>query len=382
MDGWLADELSARGDLTPDWRPSFLAVPRKQFIPDTVWRQDMDRIGPDLVPVHRGDDPDRWRDLASGSDALITQVDDGHPAGPGQMGEIATSSASMPLVVALMLKHLNVHGGERVLEIGTGTGYNAALLAHRLGADRVTSIEIDPEVATHARKALSDAGFGEITVITGDGTLGHPPGAPYHRVISTAACRTVPYAWVAQTSPGGRILTPWGTQYYNFGLLALTVNDDGTATGQIVDTVAFMWLRDHRFTRRNISTTDGQATVTETWVHPADVANAQHAPGACIAVGTRVRNCRSSYTPPESDPDGEGILWLVDHDSDSWARLHHEPDSDGPFRVYQYGPRGLWDEVESAHRWWVKHGRPGIDRWRFTVTPEGQRIELVADRVG
>jgi protein-L-isoaspartate O-methyltransferase len=63
----------------------------------------------------------------------------------------------MPRVVALMLKHLDVHGGEQLLEIGTGTGWNAALMAHRLGAERVTSIEVDPQIAAHARKALSDA---------------------------------------------------------------------------------------------------------------------------------------------------------------------------------------------------------------------------------
>ncbi|MGQ0777100.1 MAG: hypothetical protein ACT4NY_22250 [Pseudonocardiales bacterium] len=176
---------------------------------------------------------------------------------------------------------------------------------------------------------------------------------------------------------------PWGTQYYNSGLLALTVNDDGTATGGIVDTATFMWLRNQRFTRHAISTTDEQeqqASVTETDIHPAEVANSDFSLGAAMTIGLRVQNCRSSYTPPESDPNGEGILWLADHESRSWARLHHDPGSDGPYRVYQFGPRTLWDEVAAAHRWWAKQGRPETDSWVFTVTPQGQRIELPDSR--
>ncbi|MGH4007871.1 MAG: methyltransferase domain-containing protein [Pseudonocardiaceae bacterium] len=381
MDEKLVDELSASGHLTPEWRSSFLAVARPRFIPDTIWRWDKDRPGPDLVPVHRAEHPDQWRELAEGDDVIVIQVDDGHPVGPGEIGEVATSSASMPLVVALMLKHLDVHQGHRVLEIGTGTGYNAALLAHRLGADHVITIEIDPEVAIHARKTLLNTGYGDVTTVVGDGALGYPPGAPYDRLIATAACQWVPYPWVAQTRPGGRIVTPWGMQYYNFGLLALTVNDDGTATGQIVDSVSFMWLRDQRIACRAISATaeqDAPASVTETSVHPAEVANAQHLPGACIAIGTRVHNCRSGYIRPDTDPHGEGVLWLVDHESDSWAQLRHHPDNGGRYRVHQFGPRKLWDEVEIAYRWWIDQGKPGADRWRFTVTPEGQRIELIS----
>ncbi|MGH3925597.1 MAG: hypothetical protein ACRDTT_22525 [Pseudonocardiaceae bacterium] len=112
--------------------------------------------------------PGQWRELAVGDDFVITQVDDGNPVG-GDVGDLITSSVSMPRMVALMLKHLDVHGGERVLEIGTGTGWNAALLAHRLGADCVTTIEVDPQVGTRAKKAPSDAGFGDVIVITGDG---------------------------------------------------------------------------------------------------------------------------------------------------------------------------------------------------------------------
>ncbi|MGH3812203.1 MAG: methyltransferase domain-containing protein, partial [Pseudonocardiaceae bacterium] len=330
---------------------------------------------------HRHEHPEQWRALASGPDFVITQVDDGHPAGPGQVGDDVTSSASMPQVVARMLTHLDVHGGQRVLEIGTGTGWNAALLAHRLGAERVTSIEVDPRVATHARTALRDTGFGKVTVVTGDGALGYPPHAPYDRLIATVACTRLPYPWVAQTRPGGRIVAPCWALGYQGLLAALTVAEDGTASGHFVDDVAFMRLRSQRIDPRYqvFSYTDdehAQASLTHTDLHPAEVANGDHARGAIIAIGTRVPRCRMGWFPANDPGSNDGILWLIDHDTSSWARLHYDHHNGPPYTVRQYGPRRLWDEVEAAHCWWVDHSRPGAEHWRFIVTPHGQQIEL------
>ncbi|HEU0087296.1 MAG TPA: methyltransferase domain-containing protein [Pseudonocardiaceae bacterium] len=360
--------------MTARWPESMAAVPRRLFVPETIWQQT--RSG--LLPLHRAEDPDRWRELADGDGALITQVDDGQPAGPGRTGALATSSVSMPKLVAEMLDHLDVHQGHRVLEIGTGTGWNAALLAHQLGAAQVTSIEIDPEVAAHARKALSAAGFGDLAVITANGALGYPPHAPYDRVIATVAPRQVPYAWVTQTRPAGRIVTPIDLGWLGV-LVTLTVAADGSARGYIFDHATFMPLRDQRGLRGFSSTDDEehQARVTQTHIHPAEVANPYHSLGSIIAIAARVNQCRMAYYPRLELDDHDGILWLADHRSGSWARLHHNPDSDGPHPVYQYGPRTLWDEVAAAHTWWVDHGKPGADRWQVTITPRGQQIELL-----
>jgi protein-L-isoaspartate O-methyltransferase len=200
--GQLLDRVIARGELTPAWSKAFAAVLRHRFIPDTIWITD----GAGLVPLDRHRDPHEWLQRAYAPAAVITQVDDGHPAGPGERGRYITSSASHPGVVALMLAALDAEPGRRVLEIGTGTGYHAALLAHRLGAGTVTSIEIDSRIAEHARRALASTGY-PVTVITGDGAEDYSPLAPYDRIMSTAAVRQVPYAWIEQTHPGGMILT-------------------------------------------------------------------------------------------------------------------------------------------------------------------------------
>ncbi|MGH3926316.1 MAG: methyltransferase domain-containing protein, partial [Pseudonocardiaceae bacterium] len=331
-----------------------------------------------FIPRHRVDDHDGWLSTAYQDDSVITQVDDGKPSGPDGTGGLSTSSASMPTVVAVMLRALDAHDGQKVLEIGTGTGYNAALLAHRLGAHHVTSVEIDPAVAEVARHALDRAGYGGITVVTADGAQGSPLRAPYDRVLSTASCERVPYPWVAQTVPGGKVLTPWSNAYYPGGLLSLTVAPDGTATGRIVDRAWFMQLRDQRMPQGSVADVvqgnyHGEKSTTTTG--PYELAGHR---GAMLALSLRVPHCRHQYFPYDPD-DGAGELWFLDPWSGSWAsHFHFTPDcSDDEFSVRQRGPRRLWDEVRAAHTWWIEQGRPDEQDWIFTVHADGQSVHRI-----
>jgi len=371
----LVEHLVGSGALAAEWRSVFEVVPRAEFIPETVW---VEGDGGVLVALRRAEDPRRWLELAYADDAIITQVDDGHPAQEGT-GRRISSSASMPTVVAQMLAHGALQPGQRVLEIGTGTGYTAALLAQRLGARNVVSIEIDPELAQTARSALTAVGYEAVTVVTGDGEKGYPPAAPFDRVLSTAAVQQVPYDWVDQTRPGGLVITPWGTEYYNGGLLALSVTEAHTAVGSIIGKASFMTLRQQRLTGPRLTLTaedDAHAAHSTTEIHPAEIANGHLAFDACIALAIRVPHCALSYAPPELDVESEGILWLIDTRSGSWARLHHHPEREGPYRVLQSGPRHLWDEVHTSYHWWLDAGRPTAERWRFTITSQGQHIQL------
>jgi len=117
------------------------------------------------------------------------------------------SCASQPGVVGLMLEQLQPQPGDRVLELGAGTGYNAALLARLVGAGgHVTTIDVDDDLVHGARSHLAAAGIGNVTVICGDGALGHPGGAPYDRIIATVGAHGIPHAWMDQLAPGGRLL--------------------------------------------------------------------------------------------------------------------------------------------------------------------------------
>ncbi|MPZ67494.1 MAG: methyltransferase domain-containing protein [Pseudonocardiaceae bacterium] len=157
---------------------------------------------------------------------------------------MASSSSTQPALMALMLEVLDVDDGHRVLEIGTGTGYNAALLSHRPGAKAVTPIDIDPTVVTDARTRLEATGYTP-TVALADAGAGYPANAPYDRIIATVSVPKIPYAWVQQTRPGGKLLTHLYRTLDAGGLLLATVDDSGRcAHGTFLpDYGSFMPLR-------------------------------------------------------------------------------------------------------------------------------------------
>jgi protein-L-isoaspartate(D-aspartate) O-methyltransferase len=122
---------------------------------------------------------------------------------------LPVSSSSQPAIVAIMLQQLGVEPGHRVLEIGAGTGYNAALLAHLAGeTGRVTTVDLDPEIVAAARQHLALAGFDRVAVGCGDGGLGWPAGAPYDRIVLTVGAWDVAPAWIDQLAPTGRLVLP------------------------------------------------------------------------------------------------------------------------------------------------------------------------------
>ncbi len=152
------------------------AVPRHLFVPD--------------APL-----PDAYADQA-----IITKRD---------ATGAALSCASEPIIVAMMLDQLDVQPGDKILEVGAGTGYNAALLAYLTGQDgQVTSVDIDPDVIARARHALDTTGNTRVHVVTRDGTLGDAGHAPYDRIIVTVGAWDVPAAWWEQLVPGGRLVVP------------------------------------------------------------------------------------------------------------------------------------------------------------------------------
>jgi protein-L-isoaspartate(D-aspartate) O-methyltransferase len=133
-------------------------------------------------------------------DAIVTKRDaDGQPI----------SSSSQPAIMAIMLDQLTLAPGQRVLEIGAGTGYNAALMQHIIGPKgTVVSVDIEADLAGEAREHLASAGYQDVTVVAADGADGYPPGAPYDRVIATVGVSDLAPAWLEQAGPGARIVVP------------------------------------------------------------------------------------------------------------------------------------------------------------------------------
>lgn len=351
----LVAELRAGGHLDEAWVPAFTAVDRSAFIPERVWL----RGEGGYWTLTREVSPDTWRHAVYSDTAVVTQVE-----GVADPAMVPTSSASMPRVVARMLRALDVRPGDRVLEAGTGTGYNAALLAHRLDDAHVTSVESEPHLAEAARAALKAAGYAP-TVVTGDADRGHAAGAPYDRVIATYAVHDIPYAWTRQTRPGGTLVLPWGTGLFNGVLVRLTVFEGPHgpgATGRVVDDSAFMWDRAQAPARDVMAAVHDEAgaVVSRTGLDPRAVLGDDD---MAFAAGILVPDTRYSVG---HGPEGEFTLWLADAASGSWASVDYVPGDTG-FELQQHGPRALWDEVGAAYTWWRDTGSPARTRYGFTT---------------
>jgi protein-L-isoaspartate(D-aspartate) O-methyltransferase len=157
-----------------------------------------------FVPWHYEQKKGEWEKKVTGEQAyenraLVTQVTDGWP----------TSSSSMPSVMAAMLDALDIHEGQHILEIGTGTGYNAALLAYLIGQQgQIVTVDIDEEIVEQARERLTDGNIplSPVLALPGDGAYGYPQYAPYDRILLTAGFRHILKPWCEQLTPGGLLV--------------------------------------------------------------------------------------------------------------------------------------------------------------------------------
>ncbi|HWR47745.1 MAG TPA: methyltransferase domain-containing protein [Pseudonocardiaceae bacterium] len=363
-------------DAKASWAALFAEVPRAAFIPDTIW-VDNDS-GDALVALSKHTDPDGWHAVVSANAPVITQVNLGDVQ-PGQKGSFPSSSCSQPTIVADMLDALDAQPGQSVLEIGTGTGWNAALLSRCVGEHgRVVTIEVDTRLAQDARRTLTNAGYDPL-VITGDGMAGYSAGAPYDRVVCTASIRElVPRAWLDQLRPAGRLVTPWGTDWSNGVMLTLTLAEDGIATGRFSGDLAFMRVRGQRRALYGWQPADSDiecAQISTTECRGSDLDRMLNPAKGRFAIGARLASCCLVI---EWDKHGElhHNLELDDGATKSWAQLDADLNDPAPFTVRQLGPRKLWDEAEAAYDWWYEQGEPGLDRFGFHSRDRRQWVWL------
>ena len=172
----LADSLRASGRAGATVSRAFRAVPRHAFLPEDLAEQ------------------------AYEDTAIVVKSD---------AGGLPVSASTQPAMMAIMLEQLGLAAGQRVLEIGTGTGYNAALIAELVGdLGSVVTIDVEPDLVDRARASLAAAGYAGVTVVCGDGADGVPGHAPYDRIIVTAGVWDLAPRWLPQLGPGGRIVAP------------------------------------------------------------------------------------------------------------------------------------------------------------------------------
>ena len=167
--------------------------------------------------------PDNYRDRAYSDGPL--------PIGHGQ-------TISQPYIVAFMTEQLQVSSQHKVLEIGTGSGYQAAILGEL--AKHVFTIEIIPELAEGAKNILNHLSYKNITVRAGDGYKGWPEEAPFERIMVTAAPTEIPQTLIDQLAPGGRMILPVGAQFLVQYLWVIEKDDQGTVTKEKILPVRFV----------------------------------------------------------------------------------------------------------------------------------------------
>lgn len=351
---------------SPHWIAAFEAVPRHLIVPRFLAR----RPNAAFAPVD-DDDPaqhDEWLRQVYADEPLITEVD----------GPFAVSSSSQPSLMAEMLEALELSGPQRVLEIGTGTGYNAALLCEGMGAcEQVVSVDITRELVETARSRLASAGY-RPALVTADGATGYPGGAPYDRIIATCSLPLVPREWVEQVTGGGMILV---NLYRNLGggALARLHVRDGHASGHFLPfSGGFMPTRTyHRTSAVELlerSRADGahrsgegpRSTTIDASVLDDD------AFGMFAALRIDAERLRLL---PDDEPEQ---FWLLGGDG-SWA---YQSTDDGGRVAAQGGPTRLWDGLETAYAEWVALGRPARDRFGLTVTGTGDHLLWCGDSTG
>ncbi|MFI6796088.1 ATP-grasp peptide maturase system methyltransferase [Streptosporangium canum] len=357
----LADRLARTGSLhDPAWRDAVEAVPRERFLGSAVARVTEDGA---WEVIHRAEvTEDEWLHLVYRDETWVTQIDGSMVEGAhGTVSGAPTSSSTLPGLVVLMLEAAGISDGDKVLEVGTGTGYSAALMCHRLGSHAVTSVEYDPAVAGRARDALAAAGYAP-TVVTGDGLLGYDKNAEYDRLIATCSVRSIPFLWMWQVRDGGTITAPLSGWMGGSAFAHLTLGDDGTANGRFLkDDVSFMTARPHGpppMPSAYLVTGDARESRVDPEVldDPAGLFAAQLAAPSAMKLGG----------------GDEVVLWDVATGSLAATGL----DPRGGWTVRQRGPLRLWDAVEAAILTWQTAGSPHQSAYGLTVTGERQYVWL------
>ncbi len=349
----LAADLSARGDIVdPVWEVAFANVPRHHFV-----RRFFD--GDEEISERDGR---RWLNAVYRDDALLIA----RRSAAGSRS-LPTSSSSQPAIMAVMLDRLRISEGHRVLEIGTGTGYNAALLCFRLGDGAVTTIDLDPALTATATERLAELGF-HPRVATADGEHGYPPNAPYDRIIATCAIGHVPRAWARQLSSGGRVVAPFGGAAG--GLVVLDKVGPDELVGRFDPTPAcFMPLRprvDDPFGPDETAsyTGGGETRHSTTALDPARLTTAGpdlrlwlqlHIPGLTLAQS--------------------GRRHLSLHTRDGMAQVGLAS-KNGSWPVEQRGQRSIWSRVEEALGQWDRLGHPHRERLGISIWSHGQAVWL------
>ena len=345
---------------------AFEQVPRHAFI-DLFFRREIRDRKMHVEEVRPSSFPNvgAWLQAIYTNEPLATACDE---------ESTATSSSSSPAAMAIMLEASELRKGMRVLEIGTGTGYNAALIAAIVGSNhQVFTVEIEADLAAQAQLRLDQVvGLG-VTVHTGNGLEGYAPGAPYDRILATGSTSTVPLPWLEQVRAGGIILMNLIGQMGACAFLKIVKKEAGLAAhGRFLSGSEFMELHEvgkypcrraslvGQYLARPIaaqqSVTHADFDVSLLWDRRLDFALQLAFPQMSFA---------SAYVNPMCP-------CLIDVAADTM--LLFRPTGDGQWQVEVRGDTQLLERVLTAYHQWVKLGRPDVSAYHLHIDSCGRQV--------
>jgi protein-L-isoaspartate(D-aspartate) O-methyltransferase len=295
------------------------------------------------------------------------------PLAPFDRHAPITATASAPDLVALMLDHLELRPGLRVLEIGTGSGYNAALIAELVGdPGLVTTIDIDARLTAEACARLDEAGYHAVAVLTADGYLGAPERAPFDRVVATVGCVDLAPSWLEQLAPGGFAVVPvlHGRVH---PLQRVTLDDAAGATSRVVGPSGFVAVQGQ------------QAAADSPWPKAA-AARSEHKPEVeskplpddIADAAADKRAWHFGYYLALADRRVVDLAALAGDGSAAWV-----PAAKGEVRWSGPAGEGLADDLLAHVRDWLALGRPAMADYRSTWVrrPTDAEARWIVDRV-
>jgi protein-L-isoaspartate(D-aspartate) O-methyltransferase len=357
--------------LSPLVERAFLRVPRGHFVPSYL-TPALRTGGADWSRARRVSAPSTaWQKAVYSDAALVTEVMDGMPS----------SSSTMPSIMAAMIDALELRPGQRVLEIGTGTGYNAAVLAHCVGpSGQVSSIEHQGNLAQRAHERLQSAALPTaVTVHHGDGLFGDEEHAPFDRIMATASAPRIPKPWLQQLAVGGRLIADLRGGLAG-SLLLLSRDDDDSYSGHFLHDIdaAFMALAEP-------GSEDGHRMLEELLRMPQQDAGFPDALDPRLIMSDESRETAwftqwefpsAHYT--ERSVEGRDELCLLSSDDRTLLRFVAAGDPPA-WTAWVHGadPRIL-DRLVEVVQWWDAAGQPSRRQCRWTGRQDGaQAIEFL-----
>ncbi len=344
--------------LSPAVAEAIRAVPRHLFVPG---------VFPEIV----------YRDVE-----IVTRRD--------KFG-VPVARSTRPSIMGLMLTAADVQPGHNVLEIGTGTGYNTALLAELVKpGGHVTTIELDPEIADAADSHLERAGTTDVALMVADGAAGHAAGGPYDRIVSTACVWDIPAAWVEQLKTDGLLITPLGFGTIQIGA-ALRRLPGGALESVSLFTPAFLPLRGQAAGPQRNTTVPGSAlhisfvetqALDEMRIHT--LLSSDHEIAQLPLEVDRHNLGQFSYYLLFRQPPGYALItYRVEEGMVAFGLTHFGwgiispasaclvPFGDNPV-VHTFGGADAYLTLAELAREWSASGQPGLAEYRLNITPVAQ----------